>query len=276
MLVVTFATNDQGYFRALKVSCERNGLRLVVLGWKKQWTGYMDKPQAVMRYAQTLDPSEMLIVVDAFDVIILQPEAEILLRYQKITDQDRNRVVVGIDNVNGSLIVSKLLNLIFRSSCYSRNINTGVMIGPASTIAFIFKSMCANAGSVTSDDQKIFNQLCSKLANKITVDDSGDIIFTSCVFRSPGPRPLSRNGKSPCIVHAPGLGDMNELCRRLNLPIARPRDETGEKRKFALHLRNHGRQGLRVCFIALLLMGMFLFISYVFLSGRRNRHCRYL
>lgn len=210
MIVITFATDDQGYFQALKSSCAMNNLELVVLGWGEKWTGFLQKPRMVADYIRKLDPMEMIVVVDAFDVIILQNADEIQKRFDHLTrhcdPKSKPQVVIGVDNVNGPWIYDLFSFMFFRTACWKRPLCMGVQIGSADVmlrIFEIFKDAIDN-----EDDQVILNRQCTKIKDSITVDDSGYLIYNSCVLKS---LYKNTNKTKPCVVHAPGYKQLFSL-----------------------------------------------------------------
>lgn len=240
MLVVTYATSDQGYFRALEQCCIRNGFQLVVLGWGEKFESFMQKPLAYLSYLKKLPDDTMTIVVDAFDVLILQTADEVHKRYQTITHGKQHpQLVVGVDHLHGPWLLSQFTNLLFAHSCSKRNLNVGVMIGPASVMLWVHELIIAEyrSGGSGDDDQKALNKTCSAISENITVDDTGFIITTTNPFDMSSSELLKTK---PCILHATTEKNVDEICRRFGLPIRLTRTGKSNQTKVLSCFRNHG------------------------------------
>lgn len=79
--VITVATHDQGYFKTLLQSAEDLMINLVVLGWKAKWEGFGMKLRLMKKYIEQVDESDVVMLMDAFDTILLQPADVIASRY---------------------------------------------------------------------------------------------------------------------------------------------------------------------------------------------------
>lgn len=76
MHTLTVATHDEGYLVALKESCERFGYSLQVLGWQEPWQGFRWRMQLVVDALKKLPRDEIVMFVDAFDVVMTGPAEE--------------------------------------------------------------------------------------------------------------------------------------------------------------------------------------------------------
>lgn len=69
--VVTYATHggsDDRFCRAVE-SAIMNNVSLSVLGWEKKWKGLSQKLEAAQSYSSSLPPQDVILFVDAFDVM---------------------------------------------------------------------------------------------------------------------------------------------------------------------------------------------------------------
>ena len=78
MKIITVGTDNKGYYPLLLESCKKNKLNLVNLGFGKPWTGFTMKHELLKNYLETADENEIILCIDAYDVVILQPEKTIL------------------------------------------------------------------------------------------------------------------------------------------------------------------------------------------------------
>lgn len=238
MLVVTYATSDQGYFRALEQCCLQNGFQFVVLGWGDKFESFMQKPRAVLGYLKELPDDQMIIIVDAFDVLILQTAEEIYRRYQAITHGKQHpQLVVGVDNLHGPWLISLVSDFLFTCSCAKHNLNAGVMIGTVSAMKRMYELLITGSeGGAGDDDQKILNNTCSAISEHITVDDTGLIIVTTNPYALDSSELIA---SKPCILHATAEGNLDALCRRFGLPVGLKRNGKNNQTKIQSFVRNH-------------------------------------
>jgi len=79
--VVTAATHSDGYFRALQASAARLNLDFTVLGWGQKWSDLAAKIQLVRQFAESVPKDDIILFLDGFDTVILQPEEIIIKRF---------------------------------------------------------------------------------------------------------------------------------------------------------------------------------------------------
>jgi len=99
MKIITVATHSELYFPIFKESCQRNNLDLVVLGFGKKWEGFSWRFHLISNYIKELPLDEILIISDAFDVIILNT-TNILERFQTFNSS----VVISVLNMSNPLL----------------------------------------------------------------------------------------------------------------------------------------------------------------------------
>lgn len=257
MKVITFATSDQGWFQALRTSCRRNRLQLEVLGWGEPWEGFLHKPRAVLRHLQTTAPDELVLVVDAFDVLILCGEQEFLRRYADLRQTCLGTIVVGRENIDGPWWMSMYLRLAFPSSLSTSTLNAGVLFGPAADLVRLYGALLRDGDG--DDDQKRLNHTAGRLWHILVVDERGDLIHTATAGRPPNLQTIAR--RPPCLVHAPAGGNLDELCQLLHLPPGRPRDPLSQWLILQSHVRNHSGPTMALVFT---IVGAILCVVLVF------------
>ena len=84
MKAITVATENNGYFETLKESSMRYNYHLVVLGYEQEWKGFGWRLNLVLEYLKTLPSDEIVIVVDAYDVIFLRDSKELKEEFLKM------------------------------------------------------------------------------------------------------------------------------------------------------------------------------------------------
>jgi hypothetical protein len=126
MKIVTCVTNtDQvGYVNGLVASCIFFNLNLVTLQ-SESWVSHRQKDILFRDYLLTIDSQEVVFFTDAYDVIMVGNEKEILERYTKLSEP--GKIIVSADRICSP---GQELGKYFdpKSTGYSF-INTGGMIG---------------------------------------------------------------------------------------------------------------------------------------------------
>ncbi|SBT87953.1 procollagen lysine 5-dioxygenase, putative [Plasmodium malariae] len=123
--VLTFATHEQGYFNTLKESCNSLNIKLNVLGWGKKWGGFIEKLVKVKEYLKVCKDNDIILFVDGFDSILLQPANVIIERY--IINYDNLFVCTSESTYSSNYFFFKMIenmHLIFHNSIFKCNDNT--------------------------------------------------------------------------------------------------------------------------------------------------------
>jgi len=81
MKICTVVTHDDYYYRSMISSCEKLGLEVKALGWGEKWKDFYWRFNLMREYLKSLDPNEIVVFIDAFDVIPLAPEKDIMERF---------------------------------------------------------------------------------------------------------------------------------------------------------------------------------------------------
>jgi hypothetical protein len=76
--VITFSDKDLGFENKLLQSCKKNDLELIVLTYHKQWASNAIKIKLFFDYLKTVQAEQMLLITDAFDVLINASEGDII------------------------------------------------------------------------------------------------------------------------------------------------------------------------------------------------------
>lgn len=226
------------HFTALCESCQSHGIPLKVLGWGQKWPGFAWRFSLFRDYLRTRPPTAIVAFVDAFDVIVLQDAAEILRRYNEITNGN-NRVLLGVENPTGHPVMKYMHHRAF-PQCMSHVINMGVYMGSAARLLDLLSIFESSNDKL--DDEKLFNGACRDneeffRANTV-VDVKGHVAFTvvcKSIYRYAGngncnnfsidPSDLSNplTGTVPCFLHVPGGMNMDPFCRTLGLSLGKRR-----------------------------------------------------
>lgn len=234
MKVVTVATHDERYFPVLVQSCKRHNIDLVVLGWGKRWQGFTWKFQLVLEYLRKLDPNELVVFIDAYDVIILQDANVIESRFKNIQSQTNAKMIIGWERAKSNLIEG-LSHMIF-GTCKGKRLNSGTYIGYCKDLLHILQNACTIFKCnqmVENDDQVLFTSFCNMHPDDILVDENFDMFYVingalkHLNMQQDGivvyNKTMYVNGtQSPCFIHAIGATNMDEIIHKLGYTNPNP------------------------------------------------------
>ena len=137
IIAVTYATHEQGFMKELMGSYERHGLKHMVLGLGDEWKGFGQKMEKVLGYVKTLDPITIVVLHDAFDVVFMAGEGEILDKYHKVCQSNGNKSLVVSAEEPFSGLYGLLFNCSFnecRNYANGHVVNSGLIIADASML----------------------------------------------------------------------------------------------------------------------------------------------
>jgi hypothetical protein len=213
--VITYATRDERYFQALRASVPG----VTVYGWGVPWRGFSDKCAGAVRHCRGVDPGSVVVVLDGFDAVAVAGLGEAVDKFVG----KACRVLFSMDACVGS---PYLADKVF-GKCRGLRLNTGMYIGYAADIAHFWRDLRPG-----QDDQAYATGACEENAS-VLVDDRCDV-FYNIDARLPegsvrvvddatgtfGKRLVIRDGRRPCYMSSPALGDMNPLLRQLGFDEA--------------------------------------------------------
>ena len=242
MKIITVATKSDGYFPALKYICKKNNNDLIVLGFGEKWKGWIWRTKMFMKFLSKCDPNEIIMIVDAYDVIVLASHTEIIQKYKDF-DCDVLFSASGVNTgqPNHSWIYK---NIIFNQNRnyfdipeYKKYIlNAGTFMGKVSSIYEIYKRIYKRyKKTLILDDQSNLNNInLSNLNYKIDIHSNIFWIWemTSLrelihywLYNESYEKPyLYKKGKvhfnniTPCVVHGIGNRVLDKLCFENNVP----------------------------------------------------------
>lgn len=79
--VCTVASKMHPNLKKLIASCEKYGIQLEILGMGKPYRCNMDKLRIIRKYCHRLPDNDLILFIDAFDVLILADKREIVSRF---------------------------------------------------------------------------------------------------------------------------------------------------------------------------------------------------
>ena len=119
--VITVATHNEGYFNALQQSCKNNNINLVVLGFNEKWQGFSWRFNLINNYIKNLNDDDIVLFIDAFDIIIIEDIKEIERRFKEFNKP----IVISYQNLN----IIELIGYYIVYGYTGHTINAGTYIG---------------------------------------------------------------------------------------------------------------------------------------------------
>lgn len=211
MHIITVATHSEGYFPWLKMSCERNNIDLVVLGWGKEWKGYTWRCHLILEYIKNLQDDEIICFIDAYDVIILQSAQEIENSFLNMVGNKKDLIIVGEEKL---CTIPQLIYYHLAFGIHSFNeykLNAGSYIGYVSMIKKLLYGLLKINNDDSEDDQILLLKYYNNNYNNILVDEKSNmfLVLLNSLFEIDNYCTIYNDnlyyGKyKPCILHAAG------------------------------------------------------------------------
>jgi len=229
MHLLTVATQSDGYFPYLQMSCRRHGIELTVLGWGEKWRGWMWRLGLVRKFLGSCKPEDVVCFIDAYDVIMLQPLQVLESRFVAMVPPGVESVVVAHDIAQSS--VRETMAVAMFGRCKGLRINAGTYVGRAGVILKMIDYMCSAGAcaSAKTDDQVLLTGLCRSRPDALIVDTGRQLFLTIANHRrnidlaaakiSVDGRVLSVAGATPCVLHAPATTRLEGVLQLLGYPV---------------------------------------------------------
>ena len=282
LYAVSVATHKEGYYDAFVESCRRNGIELVVLGYGQPWQGFAWRFLLLKKYMEGLDNQDIVIFLDAYDMIATQNAATIQKRFA----QFKAPILFSTENVlRKDFLTHYIRNGVF-GQCPKADISGGAYMGYVYALKKMYayiceKYDCGHKSFRALDDQKILTALCNDTAFTdpvIAYDYSSSIFYTVSLPLStyqllfsnkfyPDPRfhfirdnrlYLRETNQSPCFIHGIANTNMDFLIDLYRLP---PRTSVRTHYQFSIFLyycRIFRYEIMLIVVVLLLSMGGFL------------------
>ena len=172
--IVTVGTDISGYYNILMDSCNRLKLNIVNIGLNKKWTGFTMRFSLLYEYLQQLKDNDIILFTDAYDVIFLENEKDILNKFYQF-----NKPIVFGDQ-SGPLSDYTML------TCNQHHLCGGSYIGYVKYIKQLLNIIYNPDIYETfhNDDQLVLNYICqnhSFFDKYVSVDTNHDIFYITNV-----------------------------------------------------------------------------------------------
>ena len=103
---IVVATEKKGYYEILEESCKKNNIELIPIGLGQKWTGFTTKFRLWKEYLNKLPDDEIVMINDAYDVVILRDSSIILEKFKKYN----NKILFATQNGNTAKQVFLTIN----------------------------------------------------------------------------------------------------------------------------------------------------------------------
>jgi len=238
--VVTVANKSDGYYKILKQSCILHGCKLTTLGFGEKWGGFVWKYTQMQKFLKTVDPTDIVIFVDGFDVIMTEHIDTFMTKYNEFGKS----IVIGISNLNElTKFISRRVFKVVKYNGKRYYTCSGLYVGFVSDLSTMFDLIDRYLGfSNYNDDQVLLNKflnssnpiikefvkskialdtqvtLFNNTARKSTLDSifkyTGQINLKYALTES-GPKLLNQYNKSSSFIHGPGSINLKPYIEKL-------------------------------------------------------------
>ena len=173
---IVVATEKKGYYNVLEQSCQRHNIELIPLGLGQKWTGFTMRYKLLHEYLKTLNEEEIVMINDAYDVIILENSDIIIDKFKSF---NKNIVFCTQDSLLTRLVFPKC-------KIYENIIAIGSVIGYVKylkeMVELLFKYEYLWE-KYNSDDQIILQNTCDLEINffekNVSIDTDRKLFFAT-------------------------------------------------------------------------------------------------
>jgi hypothetical protein len=175
--IITIATKPGGYLKWLEQSCKRNGTNLIILGMGTEWKGYINKCILVKEFLENLPEDDIVCIIDAYDVLMLQHVDILKDKFIKHTENTDYKLICAKDP-----LTTNLLHSWYYGTEENITINAGTYIGFVGFIKTMYKDMIEmyNSNNLLSDDQILLNKFYINHKNEILIDKNKKFFLCEC------------------------------------------------------------------------------------------------
>ena len=208
--IFTFATHTNHHLDRLMTSSKKNNLNITILGLNQVYTGNGMKITLLLEALKKLNPNDLFLYIDAYDVIFLKSEDAILNAY---TTYYKDKLVYGAEQNFGMYSFDDLFYYLKYpiKNVPMRYLNAGTIMGPAKLALDCYNDIGLSAKQ-TSDQMDTIRYFV-KNPEHITVDHRHELFgvnggragleYNDYEIRE-GKLYSKRTDTWPCLLHIPG------------------------------------------------------------------------
>ena len=250
MKVITVATQPDRYYESLLDSAKKNNIDIIVLGMGEKWQGFGWKFTKMIEYLEKVNVNEIVMFIDAYDVIFLDNFQKIEDKFLEIKKKNNFKILIGVDLIPNNRFHRYAYKKIF-SSNNPNNINSGVYIGYAKDIYSVLSNIKKNNDLNNMDDQKMFINEHNKDSSIFYFDKKNEIIlniFGNMINGKPdlnnfnfdliedksNVRLFNRKYNTyPMIMHGPGNANLDDIILKYNYKLTKKNNDFRTKYMFS-------------------------------------------
>lgn len=221
--IVTVATEDKLYYKYLKESCKKFGKDIDTLGLNKKWEGYAWKFNLTKKYLEDLNPTDIVVFVDGYDVVCVNNLNNLEKEFNKIKNREKCKIIVGHDKVIP--ISGKIFQYLHFDKCKDAYLNSGSYIGTAGDLLEILRKMYEMNSDFKADDQNLMTKYCNLNNKDIYIDNNNEIF---CVLANPfdeisdefnisNGKLYYKDGSSPFFIHGPASTYLDGIIKKIGV-----------------------------------------------------------
>jgi hypothetical protein len=249
LYILTVATHNEGYYDALKISAERNNLNLITLGFGQKWKGFIMKYDLTKNYLNSLNDNDIVVFVDAYDVLILQNYDTIIEKFKSF-----NKPIILSQDANPHSLFLKYFHPKIFDQCNNTRINSGLYMGYVWALKLLFNQMCKynDCNNKENDDQIMLTNTCNQptFFNKYLAIDYDSLLFYTTMGGngflnynfSPGIDSdiidkkliIKKSNQEPSFIHGPANTNLDLVAKIYNLPKNKSKRDELSKAKVYL------------------------------------------
>ena len=236
--IVTVANKSDGYYEILKESCIRNGCELTTLGFGEKWGGFVWRLELIQEYLKSINPDDIVIIIDGFDVVMTEHIDVFMYKYNKINKS----IVIGISNLNP--FTSYICKRVFKIVKYNQKqyfICAGMYVGRADDLSTMYNLINQYLGFKNYNDDQVLLSKFLNSSNPIIIDfvnskialDTEFTLFNNTsrknmfdtIFKQTGEinlkydevsdKLINQYGESSSFIHGPGSIDLKPYIEKI-------------------------------------------------------------
>ncbi len=219
--VVTVSNKSGGYYDILKESCIKHGCELTTLGYGEKWGGFVWRFKKIQEYLNTVNPDDIIIIVDGFDVVMTENIETVMKKYRTFG----KNIVIGVTyDCDLAVFMSKRFFGLVKYNDQEYVINAGLYIGKCEKLLEMYKLIDDKYGFDNyKDDQLLMTKFMKDhvefMDENIALDTKSTMFnnavyvdFKNCVSKSDGQlniyyengNILNKFKKPSSFLHGPG------------------------------------------------------------------------
>ena len=174
MKVITVATEKSGYYYSLEESANKLGYDLILLGYKLKWKGFGWRLSIILDYLRTLPKNEIVMIVDAYDVVLLRSSDDALNIFKEMNVKFLCGSFRKLDGIMGFFQENEFGSSKPEIPPPYNNLCAGTWMSKVETILDIYSKYDFK---YNDDDQVLLNRIFDEDKNGVIVPDYNFNIF---------------------------------------------------------------------------------------------------